>query len=396
MDEDESNNNTNNIRSKKKIIGTKTNKTGTASGSAESPLNKTGTASSSAGTPPKNAGTASGSAGTASGSAGTTTNNAGTATNNVGSVTDNAGSMIKNAGRGVRELPFLAPDMGASQHFTMIDNISGNSSLEEIFHQTNEGCDKDFYSRPFTIRYTCLLICVDGGIDVKMNMTPCKLRRGSLLIIRKDTIVEIQHVAADTRLALLAFTREFTFPKHLELPPDAILGAMYNYNVINLTEAELQDALTVFKITKQRIGQSSFTLKRELFIACLNMITFYVSNYFERKQKTDSQIYSAFVSQRFIALVEENFRTNRELSFYAEELCLTPKYMSRLIKEATGKAAKEWIFERVILEAKVMLCQGRYSVQDISDYLGFANQSFFGSFFKKGTGVSPANYRKNL
>jgi AraC-like DNA-binding protein len=81
------------------------------------------------------------------------------------------------------------------------------------------------------------------------------------------------------------------------------------------------------------------------------------------------------------------------VGFYAKKLCMAPKYLSAVIKEKTGKSAFEWINDYVILEAKSLLKSTNMTIQQISDELNFANQSFFGKYFKRLAGMSPKSYR---
>ncbi|MDE6371203.1 MAG: helix-turn-helix domain-containing protein, partial [Duncaniella sp.] len=99
---------------------------------------------------------------------------------------------------------------------------------------------------------------------------------------------------------------------------------------------------------------------------------------------------------RFIELLETNFSSQRTVKFYADRLCVTPKHLSAVVKESSGKTASDWIDQRVILEAKQLLRSTGMNVQEISAALNFANQSFFGKYFKHLTGMSPRDYRSNL
>ena len=87
--------------------------------------------------------------------------------------------------------------------------------------------------------------------------------------------------------------------------------------------------------------------------------------------------------------------TNRveAIERYADKLCLTPNYLSGVVKEYTGKTATEWVNDFVIVEAKIMLKDTKLSVQEISDRLNFPDQSTFGKYFKKIVGISPKAYR---
>ena len=82
------------------------------------------------------------------------------------------------------------------------------------------------------------------------------------------------------------------------------------------------------------------------------------------------------------------------MDFYAEKLSITPKYMSTVIKQTSGKTAGDWIDDHVLLEAKALLKSTNMTILQISDELNFPSQSFFGKYFKRLTGVSPKEYRR--
>lgn len=102
------------------------------------------------------------------------------------------------------------------------------------------------------------------------------------------------------------------------------------------------------------------------------------------------------IADHFIQLVQRDFRKERFLDYYAEQLGITPKHLSRTVKMQTGTSAVEWISRFVILEAKVMLRSSNLNIQQIAEELHFPSQSFFGKYFKKATGVSPKDYRNSF
>lgn len=99
------------------------------------------------------------------------------------------------------------------------------------------------------------------------------------------------------------------------------------------------------------------------------------------------------MSDQFLQLVQEHFREQRFLEFYANVLEVTPKHLSRTVKAQTGFTAVEWIERFVILEAKVLLRSSNLNIQQIAAELNFPSQSFFGKYFKKITGMSPKEFR---
>ncbi|MBQ2297918.1 MAG: AraC family transcriptional regulator, partial [Bacteroidaceae bacterium] len=84
---------------------------------------------------------------------------------------------------------------------------------------------------------------------------------------------------------------------------------------------------------------------------------------------------------------------NRSITFYADKLCISPKYLSSVVHSVSGKYATDWINQCVILEAKNMLKKEGASIKDVSNYLNFANQSFFAKYFKQHTGYTPKEYK---
>ncbi|HEY4784564.1 MAG TPA: helix-turn-helix domain-containing protein, partial [Bacteroidales bacterium] len=121
---------------------------------------------------------------------------------------------------------------------------------------------------------------------------------------------------------------------------------------------------------------------------------FYASSYqFHNLPEKGSQSKQEILVEKFLTSVQKNYKEHRGLEFYANELCLTPKYLSKLIKENSGTTANEWINNYVILEAKALLKSTNMTIQQISLELNFESQSFFGKYFKRIVGLSPKEYR---
>lgn len=99
--------------------------------------------------------------------------------------------------------------------------------------------------------------------------------------------------------------------------------------------------------------------------------------------------------REFIRLVHANFSRERSVSFYASALCVSPKYLSSMVKEATGRTAARWIDDYVVMEAKNLLRYSGKNVQQVAYTLNFPNQSAFGKYFKHLTGMSPTEFQKS-
>ena len=105
-----------------------------------------------------------------------------------------------------------------------------------------------------------------------------------------------------------------------------------------------------------------------------------------RKQET-------FVN--LMKLVKQYYMRERGVSFYADRLCLSPKYLSALAKEVSGYSVQEILFREVVRKSIFLMKNTNMTILEIASLMNFPNASAFGTFFKKQTGLSPRNYRNN-
>lgn len=124
------------------------------------------------------------------------------------------------------------------------------------------------------------------------------------------------------------------------------------------------------------------------------MAIFYSSENLSRTEVEKPRTNADILSKEFLALVKEHFREERQLKFYADKMCITPRYLSRVVKECTQFSAADWIERFVVLEARALLKSTNMTVQQISDELNFPSQTFFGKYFKRRVGLSPKEYRR--
>lgn len=98
---------------------------------------------------------------------------------------------------------------------------------------------------------------------------------------------------------------------------------------------------------------------------------------------------------KFLLLVEANFRTERRVGWYSEQLCISPKYLSETIKMVSKRTPSEWIDSYVTMELRMLFRNTQKSIKEIAQELNFSNQSFLGKYFKEHVGMSPSEYRRS-
>jgi AraC-like DNA-binding protein len=104
----------------------------------------------------------------------------------------------------------------------------------------------------------------------------------------------------------------------------------------------------------------------------------------------------AQITEQFKNLLTLHIREKQRITDYAEMLCITPNHLNKCVKKTTNRTASDWLNEMILLETKVLLSQTRLSIAEIARQVGVEDQSYFGRFFKKKTGISPSEYRKMI
>ena len=155
-----------------------------------------------------------------------------------------------------------------------------------------------------------------------------------------------------------------------------------------------------YSFIRKRLKNKEDLYRREVVMGLMQGFFFELCNIFNSHAPTaaatvKNKSRKEYIFERFYESLIESYQSERSVKFYADQLCLTPKHLSGVVKEVSGKTVGEWIDELVILEAKALLDSSSMNIQEIADRLNFANQSFFGKYFKHYTGMSPKEYRKS-
>ena len=100
------------------------------------------------------------------------------------------------------------------------------------------------------------------------------------------------------------------------------------------------------------------------------------------------------IVKSFIELLVANYRQEHKVTFYSSRLNISEHYLSLIMKRITGQSASDFIFGMLYSDARSLLATSKFSIQEITSILNFSDQSAFGKFFKRRSGISPLDYRK--
>ena len=250
--------------------------------------------------------------------------------------------------------------------------------------------------------YLCLF-CIRGTFTIDINLNSFQIRPGNMFLNIPGNIINFNLKENDldsTRLILVALSRDFMSSIRFDFNQVFHESLhMLEHPCVALTEEQVNLAREYLVLTKS-ILSGPVHYKREIVRGLLSSLVYLMADVWtqaasEARQKEPAPVRVKEVFDRFLSLVTEYHTQQRGLAFYADKLQLTPKYMSKLVKQASGRSAPEWIDSFVILEAKNMLKYSDKSIKQIVFLLHFPNQSVFYKFFKAHTGLTPSQYRNS-
>lgn len=245
--------------------------------------------------------------------------------------------------------------------------------------------------QPYRTRESRIIRVIRGRARISINLIEYTVTEQMIIISPFNSLIELLEISPDYDFQVIVPDNNF-----LPIAQGGALTDSYmNHGILlSLTDEEWEQSNVFFSLLWNVVHEVPF--RREVaqhLIAAL----LYNIRYIHAKEQESTPLQASRqeeVFRRFIALVNEHSKCERSISFYADKLCLTPHYLSTVIRQTSGQTVMQWINQSIILEAKVLLKHSDQLVFQISDELGFPNPSFFSKFFKRMTGMTPAEYQK--
>lgn len=258
--------------------------------------------------------------------------------------------------------------------------------------------DHDLFKFHFRSDFLTVLLIVKGEFTFSLNLEEYTAKQNSLVIIAPNAIKKVAVVSKDSMVSGVNFTLDFLAA--IGMPKNAV--ELLDYFITQYSPhwiLDRKDASSLQLFIKQ-LNNRVISLNKQEYGKELLYHTFYIFLYEVYGQSKKYAVpFHHHVTRKenlvknFSQLVQKQFRSQRNVTAYAEQLNITPKYLTETVKEITGKTAGEIIDDFVMLEAKLLLDNPALSVAEIADELHFSDQSFFGKYFKRHTGLSPKEYR---
>ncbi len=248
---------------------------------------------------------------------------------------------------------------------------------------------------PFVINDHRLGIITRGEGEVNFNLVDHHLTEGTLIYIGPGTIITPIRFSNDLELQGIGLFADFPMPFADGQFPSAFNGQVRDFQ-LPVAKEDLQTARNILDTLWHLVHQPDY--HRQTASSLVAALMHHYDRLFHQQvdnlAATRSREQTIF--DRFILLVNQHCREQHQISYYAERLCLTERYLGTIVRQTSGTTAKEWIDRALIARIKVELRHTDKSVARISEEMNFPNPSFFSKYFKRLTQQTPAQYRSKL
>lgn len=247
---------------------------------------------------------------------------------------------------------------------------------------------------------TFFVLCKNGEIDITYNQKHYLLKKNSLVVGIPDIVVQINSQSLIDANAMF-FKKEFLDGLNVNVDNSLIRIVLYILNnpILELTPSEQLDLQHTFTdLEKFAEANEEDTFTKEIIASGIRAFVYKVcriiSLRIERSEyaRMNTRKYEYF--KRFFALLATEYKQHRNVNWYAEQLNLSTKYFTSLIRQVSGRTTVDWINDRVIYEAKNLLLYSEMSITEIAYHLNFPSTSFFSKYFKNIVGINPSEFRK--
>lgn len=276
--------------------------------------------------------------------------------------------------------------------------------MDEVFYLSDDlvisaldASNTSIVDYPATVDGFLAIVLMTGEATVSIDLTNYLIRPNHIIVCSPDRIVRMVKCSQNASAYFVAFSQAFINGIQLDLATSLPVFMRFGKApVIVAQQQDVDEFRQLFQMIKTMLRSDKERYRNEI-IRALFTTAFYIIADLNRRDTSGPRIKPGrceVVFDEFMALVQQYSKRERSVSFYAERMNLTPKYLSTVVKAVSGKTAARWIDESVIMEAKALLKYSGMNIQEIAARLNFSTQSFFGKYFKQHTGSSPSLYKR--
>ena len=248
-------------------------------------------------------------------------------------------------------------------------------------------------NHPYRSPLVVAVYCRAGHGTGRVNARTFHLEPHSFMIILPGQITELVDLSADFSAIYVLMSDEFV--ESLSIGNSfSLRNTVVEQPCIALTDRAYAALESYLTMCCNLIPVESNPHRMEILRLITHAFFLGLGYFMHDTGKSVTMNHAEQLSEQFIQLVEQNYRLHRAPAYYADALCLTPKYLSAVVRRITGHSVLEWIERYVTLDAITQLTSTNRTIKQIAYDLNFPSQSFFGKYFSRIVGMSPTEYRK--
>ena len=246
---------------------------------------------------------------------------------------------------------------------------------------------------PFAINDYRLCIIMSGEIDININLQDRNLTSGTLVYIGPGTIIYPKRLSADLRIFGMGLFSNFPMPFAQGQMPSAFNGQVRDFQ-LPASEEDIAIATHIMDAIWQTVhATDDYHRPTVTALVAAQMHHYDQLSHRQTDQLASSRSREQTIFDRFLQLVTQHCAEHHQIGYYAERMCLTERYLSTVIRQASGTTAKDWIDRALITRIKIELRHTDKPAAQIADEMHFANPSFFSKYFRRLTGMTPGEYK---
>lgn len=278
--------------------------------------------------------------------------------------------------------------------------LDDNPQSEGLHVYSNkEIITENLFFHPFRSDNFVILIVVSGKLSLQLNLINYTLEANDFIIVSPKMVTHVLDIHQGIQVIAISFTTDFAIKRNVNKNSiDAF--AFFTSKIIpklSFTKPEMESFLFLVNfLQKKNIENKNDFFGNEMITHTFSLLMFEIASIYKKKYSEIKIEVSRKeeLMMKFLKILENNFKRERSVQFYADTLFVTSGHLSKVLKDVAGKTAGELIDDAVIMEAQILLSNPSLTISQIADELQFSDQSFFGKFFKKKLGASPSEYRK--
>ena len=251
--------------------------------------------------------------------------------------------------------------------------------------------------KQFKVNFIAYVVVTEGKLSLDMNGISHKLDKNcSLFVDRKIVIDNVWHTE-NFSCIICAMSADVGFGFFNKSLMQSIMHILAN-PVITLSQDEVDLMMKYFELLVFKMEHPEMSFGRETVRDIIRCFAYdllsNINKHLNQENNEDMLRQSDRIFRRFMLMLAENGNVNRSVQSYADELCVSPKYLTNVCRRHSDSTASELIAANVMSRIKQLLLYSDLSIKEVAAEMGFDNLSFFGKYVKKHLGLSPNNYRK--